>query len=258
MARDYYEQALQITREIGNRSGEGLVLGNLGLVVEALGDFVTARVNMEQALRIAREVGNRTQEANAAINLGTLAVSVEDYPAALAYAEQGLILARETNDQSALAWSLTCLGHARSELGQMSEAREAYQAALEIRRALGQPNLAIEPLAGLARLALASGDISTAKDHLEAILAHMDRGGTLEGTEQPIRVYSSCYLVLQAIQDPRAGAILKAAYDLLQVHASKIMDDELRRAFLEEVPYNREIMAAWKARREGTNSSDTG
>ena len=54
-----YEQALAIAREIGDRRGEEVNLGNLGLAYAALGETRRAIAFYEQALAIAREIGDR-------------------------------------------------------------------------------------------------------------------------------------------------------------------------------------------------------
>ena len=64
----------------------------------------------------------------------------------------------------------------------------------------------------------------------------------------PFQIYLDCYRVLRANGDPRAEAILDAAYRLLQAWAAKIDDEELRRSYLENVAAHREIAAAWHAR----------
>ncbi len=58
---EYYEQALVILREVGNRSGEGTTLNNLGSWPD-LGSQTGAEY-FEQALVILREVGNRSGKA---------------------------------------------------------------------------------------------------------------------------------------------------------------------------------------------------
>jgi hypothetical protein len=57
----------------------------------------------------------------------------------------------------------------------------------------------------------------------------------------PFRVYLTCYRVLQAGHDPRAGEVLETAHRLLHERAAKIEDERLRRSFLEQVPAHREI-----------------
>ena len=52
----HHKQALVISREIGDRRGEGADLGNLGLVYADLGEVQKAIGYYEQALVIAREI----------------------------------------------------------------------------------------------------------------------------------------------------------------------------------------------------------
>jgi hypothetical protein len=125
----------------------------------------------------------------------------------------------------------------------------AYAATLDLRRDLQQPQEATEALAGFARVAFAQGDIAEACRHVEAILSHLGRGGTFEGTYEPLRIYLTCYRVLQAAGDPRAVAILELAHTTLREQAATIPDQVMRRSFLEQVPYHREIVAEWAADR---------
>jgi len=77
----------------------------------------------------------------------------------------------------------------------------------------------MEPLAGLARVALIEGNWGAAHAHIAPILQHLARS-TLDGTEEPQLVYLTCYRVLQACQDPRVSEILHTAYTLLQERAT--------------------------------------
>jgi hypothetical protein len=81
---------------------------------------------------------------------------------------------------------------------------------------------------------------------VEAILAGLDAG------MQPVsfQVDLTCCEVLRAIGDPRAPAVLEAAHSRLQARAATILDDPTRRMFLERVPWNRELVAAWAAQQE--------
>lgn len=130
-------------------------------------------------------------------------------------------------------------------LGQPNEAAAAYQLAVDSLRALDLPHVATEPLAGLARLALAQGNHANALEHVEQILTHLSGGGTLDGTNEPLRIFLTCYEVLHAAGDPRAVGVLETAYTMLQDQAAKITDDAMHRSFLENVPYHRAIEAAW-------------
>ena len=71
-ALDYYQQALIITREAGDRAMEGTTLNYIGLVYRALGQYGQALENYQQALDIAREVGNRPGEGATLNNIGAV------------------------------------------------------------------------------------------------------------------------------------------------------------------------------------------
>ena len=52
----YYEQALTIAREIGDRDSEGIWLGSLGVVYRSLGEYEIAINFLEQGLSILEEI----------------------------------------------------------------------------------------------------------------------------------------------------------------------------------------------------------
>ena len=61
---------MKINHEIGDRQGEGAVLGNLGIAHARLGQVEQATDYYEQQLAIAREIGDRRGEENALGNMG--------------------------------------------------------------------------------------------------------------------------------------------------------------------------------------------
>ena len=83
-ARERYEQALPIYREIGDRLGEANALFGLGDVHVKLAEYETARPYYAQAQPIYREIGSRYNEALALSGLGTVCLGEGDYLQALA------------------------------------------------------------------------------------------------------------------------------------------------------------------------------
>ena len=108
---------------------------------------------------------------------------------------------------------------------------------------MGNPPLLMESLAGLAHVLLAQGQVTPALAAVEEILAYLDTGGRLGGTEYGLRNELICYQVLQANADTRAPGVLGAAYARLQEQAGRIPDEATRRSYLEHVPWHREIVA---------------
>ena len=242
-AQDELEQALAITREMADRQSGGPVLHDMGRLYHRLGDYARAAACYAQALQINREIGDTGREALVQVMQGLLAHHRGDHPAAAALGQAALDALSRTGDLPGQAAAWTVLGHAAAGRGAPEEAAAAYTQALALRRQLEQPHLAAEPLAGLARCALAQGQPGRAQEAVEEIMAYL-QAGTLDGTDEPLRVYLTCYQALQASQDPRAPELLRAAHTLLHDHASRIAEDDLRRAFLQGVEAHRQLAAA--------------
>ena len=98
-AIEFYEQALAIAREIGDRRGEGNALGNLGIAYADLGETRRAIEFYEQRLAIAREIGDRRGEGNALGNLGIAYADLGETRRAIEFYEQALAIAREIGDR---------------------------------------------------------------------------------------------------------------------------------------------------------------
>jgi tetratricopeptide (TPR) repeat protein len=244
LARDYYEQAYVIMHERGDRTAEGVGMTNLGYTAGMMGDFDAARAYHEQALSISREVGNVYQEAYTLINLSAVTGLQNDVRASVEYAQKALELSRKTADRSGEAWALLYFGHASQLMKEYDAAREAYNSSLLIRTELGQPNMATEPVAGLIETALALEDVAAAMQAVENILTHLANGGTLEGTEEPLRIYYACYLALEKNEDPRSSDMLGRAIELLDWQVSKLRDEESRQMFVKNVPWRLAIQRA--------------
>ena len=121
---------------------------------------------------------------------------------------------------------------------------------MDIQRELGQMNLSMEPLAGLAEVAVAAGRVGQAMGHVEEILLHLapehNRSpltlAGLKGANEPFRVCLTCVHVLEAGRSPRTREYRNRTYELLLQQADKISDSAMRRSYLERVPSHREIL----------------
>ncbi len=254
-ASSCYQQGFRISHEIGDRPGEGLALINLGYAADQQGDSSEAAACYHPALRIYREIGDRQGESLTLACLCLLSHHQGDNAAACEYGQQALLMAQEIGNRHVQAYALTRLGHALMGQRRLAEAAETYRQALALRRELGQTHLAMDPLAGLARLALAQGDLPQARACAAEILNHLETG-SLDGTDEPCRVYLTCYRVLCAVQDSGAWVILSKAYGLLQERAARIGDGDLRRSFLENVAAHREIAHLFLTQRTPQNLAD--
>jgi predicted ATPase/class 3 adenylate cyclase len=247
-ALGYLKEFLAIAREIGDLEREITALNSLGVVLTRLGDYPAARDNFQQILTISQEIGNRIFEDTAFTNLGWVTAAQGEWDLARMYSETAVEKKRAYEQVEAVAEGLLWLGHAWLGLNQPEKAATAYRESLAIRQQLDQPRHAMEVKAGLARVAVAQGDLTMALDQANAIVAYLAEGGSLQGTWEPLRIYHTCYQVLQLAGDPQAEKILETAFNLLQDQASRIPDPAYRSLFLENVSWHRAITHAWGAR----------
>jgi tetratricopeptide (TPR) repeat protein len=247
-ARACFEACFRIMHERGERSGEATSLGNLGWAAGLQGDFDAARGYYERALLLAREVGNVYSETNTLINLSAATGALGQAENAIAHGQKGLELSNRTGDRGGQAWALHYLGYGYLLAGQLEQAMTAFRQSAAIREELGQTGMNMEPLAGLIQTLLAKGDLRAALEETEKVIAYLQDGVTLDGVEEPLRIYYACYLALDRAQDERAGVMLSAGARLLESQVLKLRDEQSRRTFVENVPWRRALQNAWQMR----------
>ena len=85
----------------------------------------------------------------------------------------------------------------------------------------------------------------------QAILDHFAGGGSVEGAEEPLRVYLACYRGLLENHDGRAHQTLQDGYTLLQENVSRLKDETTRRMYVDNVPWRRAVKEIWEQIRAG-------
>ncbi|MCA2618359.1 MAG: tetratricopeptide repeat protein, partial [Microcystis sp. M110S1] len=136
-AIEFHQQSLAITREIGDRGGEGNSYNNLGAVYYSLGEYQKAIEFDQQSLAITREIGDRGGEGKSYNNLGAVYYSLGEYQKAIEFDQQSLAITREIGDRGGEGNSYNNLGAVYDSLGEYQKAIEFYQQSLAIKREIG-------------------------------------------------------------------------------------------------------------------------
>jgi predicted ATPase/class 3 adenylate cyclase len=242
----HFEQGLAMVREIGDPDDEGVRLSNLGSCCSRLGDYAAARQHLDAALQLARQTGQRATEALVLLNIASAAHLQGDATGALAYARAAHQAAVASAQADLQAFAHLVAGHAELALGRFEAAAAAYAQSRDELLGLNiRSQQVLDPVSGLARVALAQGRLDEALRHTEPLLAHMAEGGHFDGTEEPLLLPLTAWRVLDARGDPRAAEVLQEAVVELQALASRLSDERARSDFLERVPHHRELMRAW-------------
>ncbi len=257
---DLIRQGLQIYRAIGDRINEAIGLSNLGGRWLDLGDLPQARRDLEASLQMLRANGDRVVEGVVLSSLSALALYQGDETRALALARTSLDIAVSARARGQEVYAGLNLGDAELALDRRDAARQAYAQALALAQQI-ESGCEHDARAGLARVALAEGNTDAALAALQPLLDHVAASGTFEGTNDTRWIELTGHQVLARARDPRAADWLARAHTALMKQAEAIPDAGLRQGFLHNIPYHREILAAWAASAagaEGTTATTVG
>jgi tetratricopeptide (TPR) repeat protein len=136
-AIQYYEKALAIAQEIGDRRNEGVWLGNLGIAYSSLGQFEKAIEYYRKALDIDQEIGSRRGEGTNLGNLGIAYSSLGRFEKAIEYYQKALDIDQEIGNRRGEGTNLGNLGNAYDDLGQVEKAIQYYEKSLDIDQEIG-------------------------------------------------------------------------------------------------------------------------
>ncbi len=131
-ARDYYQQALEIKIEFGDRYSCASTYNQLGRIAQELREYDQARDYYQQALEIFIEFGDHYECATIYHNFGYVAQELREYDQAWDYYQQALEIKIEFGDRYSCASTYYQLARVAEELGELEEAKANYLQALVI------------------------------------------------------------------------------------------------------------------------------
>ena len=170
-ANKYLKKALAIRIKIGDKKGEAADYANLGAVFQALGEYDKAKEYLEKALAIAKEIGYQSGEAGSYGNLGNVFMSLGEYHKAKEYLEKAIAIKKEIGDQSGEASSYGNLGTVYKSLGEYDKAKEYLEKALVIKKEIGDQRGEATSYGNLGTVFMSLGEYHKAKEYLEKAIA---------------------------------------------------------------------------------------
>jgi tetratricopeptide (TPR) repeat protein len=154
-ARQRYEEALETSRQAGNRMSVATQLNNLGVLAMRQQDLGAARTMFDQATNEMRALGDQSSLSMALGNLGNIALKQGDLPAARTYLMEALKITMELGAQRQLPMLLEQAADFADRLGDPSRAVTLRGAADALREDAGTPVGAAE------------------RQHEESVVAHL-------------------------------------------------------------------------------------
>ena len=257
-SEQYYLRALDLCHSIGWRFAETHILFNIATTRFEFGDYDQSESYLKDALTLSAETGNQQLQAMSLDTMGLIAYYQGDPKTAITLYERAETILGLLDQKRDLGFVLTHYGYATIVLGDLDKAEIILNQALEFRRELGAAALAIDAMAGLAWIAKDKGRVEDAREITSEILSYIAENST-SGIELPIQVYLICYQVLTEVAKlyppihAQAIEVLEAGHLLLNKRVEQLPDQDMQRRFLQNVPYNRDLQAAWAA--ENSSSS---
>jgi len=157
-ARTLWEQALELYRPLGDRSGIARCIAELGGVAFSEGDLRAAAAAYTEARALFEELGERLRAAVALSNLAAISELEGDHAASVGYGERAIAEQRELGDLDGVAVSRHNLARSRMALGQHERARDELAQAFAVSERLGYREVIAYSLETAGELWFAAGD----------------------------------------------------------------------------------------------------
>ncbi len=167
-ALEYYHQALPMWQAEGDAVGEAMTTRNIGMVYESQGDLRKAIDLYDRLLELDRRREGRLAEALTLRRLADVHADLGDYPRSLEYFRQARPLIRELASELRYTNLLIAMGSALYRSGASREARHTLLEALALARKIG--NSEIAALFNLGIISQGSGRYSEALDYYRQAL----------------------------------------------------------------------------------------
>ncbi len=241
----YINMCVDSTAKEQYPGGQAHISFVLGKLFASLGDWERSRDYFCEFINISDNARGYLNYLLYHYYLGMAMMGQDDLHQAQQYFERGIHKARAMKHRLEEADSTYGLGLVAEKNGEMMKAARHYQEALTLKERLDLHIPPLEPLAGLARLALFEATDEKIKESLgyvEGILTYLEQNPSLAGITHPTEIYLTCYQVLQAVGDPRASKLLAQGQKILHEMANRISDESLRNGFLNNIESNRKIL----------------
>lgn len=151
-ALPYCRRAQEISRQIGYQRGVAESLNNLGLINYLSGDVLLAEENFNEALTIWQQVNYDEGLAYTLLSLGYLHGNLGNMELSLDFYKRALAISQKINDHRTQALTLTAIGGGYALQGEKQKALNLHNQALELFRTIGNRSGEAATLNGIGYL----------------------------------------------------------------------------------------------------------
>jgi DNA-binding CsgD family transcriptional regulator/tetratricopeptide (TPR) repeat protein len=157
-AKNWLNEGLSISRQLGDKEKIGISLHRLSLVAWREEDYLALQAFSEEALTIFNEIGDKGGIADTLLLLAETYFERDDYVNTYIMVEQAMALFSEIGDRWAIAYSLIDLADVVFMQGDAITARKLTEESLSISIELGYMRVIAYGLEHLAEISAAMGE----------------------------------------------------------------------------------------------------
>jgi ankyrin repeat protein len=179
-ALEYWKKAIQISREMSDKTLEAMVLIESGRELSRVGKTADGLSSLHRALTLSRELGDILGEKDSLAELATAYESLGEYQKALRFSDQALAVCRKQRDAAGESSELNIIGGVYQSLGQYKKALECHKEALAIARELSQVELEAHSLGNMSIAYRRSGQYQKALELEEQALPIFKKLGAVK------------------------------------------------------------------------------
>jgi DNA-binding SARP family transcriptional activator/tetratricopeptide (TPR) repeat protein len=167
-------RALDLFRQLGDRTGEAVVLNGLSAMLERQERYPEALAVALDGLRMIKAAGHWWTQGNLENGVGWLYAHLGQYEQALNHCQRSLGLHRESGNRGGTADTLDSMGFIYRSMGDFNQAKAYYRQAIDGYREIGAPFGQGNSLNGFGDVLVAEGDHHGAREAYLSAAAILD------------------------------------------------------------------------------------
>ena len=179
----YYQRALNLQEEIGEKNGMASTLNNMGYIYNHYGDIAKALEFYHRCLKISEEINHQEGVATVLNNLGRIYVALQDEQRGIDYYKKSLKICKKIEDKEGIASALNNIGAAYDCINNTVMAADYYKQGLLLYKEMGNKQ-------GIATALNNVGMIYHRRNEMNEALKYYEEALIIEKEESDMYAYS--------------------------------------------------------------------
>jgi adenylate cyclase len=176
-ALQYFNKAIEVHEQLGEKSAAAAVTGNTGIVYKNLTNYDKALQYFTKALAVHEELGEKSRAANIAANTGIVYYTLGNYDNALHYLTNALAVLEELGEKRLAAGVTGNIGIVYKNLGNYDKALQYFNKVLAVHEELGSKSLAANVIGNIGNVYRHLGNYDKALEYYTKALAVQEELG---------------------------------------------------------------------------------